>query len=68
MKAALQWAMLAGALALLNASLTFDNVFHLNAIRYVLDTGAASPLQLGQMTSPSGGVPFYPSAATGTHA
>lgn len=43
-------------------SQTFDNVFHLNAIRYVLDTGAASPLQLGQMTSPSGGVPFYPSA------
>ena len=27
MKAALQWAMLAGALALLNASLTFDNVW-----------------------------------------
>ncbi|WP_101846535.1 DUF6541 family protein [Zhihengliuella sp. ISTPL4] len=43
-------------------SQTFDNVFHLNAIRYILDTGAASPLELGQMTSPNGGVPFYPSA------
>ena len=42
-------------------SQTFDNVFHLNAIRYILDTGAASPLELGQMTSPNGGVPFYPS-------
>lgn len=42
-------------------SQTFDNVFHLNAIRYILDTGAASPLTLGQMTSPGGGVPFYPS-------
>lgn len=43
-------------------SQTFDNVFHLNAIRYILDTSAASPLELGQMTSPNGGVPFYPSA------
>lgn len=43
-------------------SQTFDNVFHLNAIRFILDTGAASPLELGQMTSPNGGVPFYPSA------
>src|SRR6478735_2709915 len=43
-------------------SQTFDNVFHLNAIRYIMDTGAASPLELGQMTSPNGGVPFYPSA------
>ncbi|PKI92054.1 hypothetical protein CW368_04195 [Actinomycetales bacterium SN12] len=42
-------------------SQTFDNVFHLNAIRYILDTGAASPLKLGHMTSPNGGVPFYPS-------
>lgn len=42
-------------------SQTFDNVFHLNAIRYILDTGAASPLEIGQMSSPNGGVPFYPS-------
>ncbi|WP_424935291.1 MULTISPECIES: DUF6541 family protein [Bacteria] len=44
-------------------SQTFDNIFHLNAIRYALDTGSASPLTLGQMTSgESGGIPFYPSA------
>lgn len=43
-------------------SQTFDNIFHLNAIRYVVDTGIASPLEIGQMTSPAGGVPFYPAA------
>jgi len=43
-------------------SQTFDNVFHLNAIRYVTDTGIVSPLELGRMTSPNGGVGFYPSA------
>lgn len=42
-------------------SQTFDNVFHLNAIRYITDTGIVSPLQIGQMTSPNGGVAFYPS-------
>ncbi|MEU1972510.1 DUF6541 family protein [Microbacterium sp. NPDC019599] len=39
-------------------SQTFDNVFHLNAVRYILDTGTASPLQIGLMTSPIAG--FYP--------
>lgn len=39
----------------------YDNFFHLNAISYILDTGNASPLWLGSMTSPEG-VPFYPSA------
>lgn len=39
----------------------YDNFFHLNAVQYVLDTGNASPLWLGSMTSPAG-VPFYPSA------
>ncbi|MBS1672460.1 MAG: hypothetical protein JSS74_00655 [Actinobacteria bacterium] len=44
-------------------SQTFDNIFHLNAIRFALDTGSASPLTLGQLTSSSsGGLPFYPSA------
>ncbi|MDQ0645046.1 hypothetical protein QFZ46_003206 [Microbacterium murale] len=43
-------------------SQSFDNIFHLNAIRYIVDTGIASPLEIGQMTSPSGGLPFYPSA------
>src|SRR5690606_35955178 len=41
---------------------SFDNIFHLNAIRYIVDTGIASPLEIGQMTSPGGGLPFYPSA------
>lgn len=43
-------------------SQTFDNIFHLNAIRYIVDAGIASPLEIGQFTSPSGGVPFYPAA------
>ena len=43
-------------------SQTFDNVFHLNAVRYVLDTGSASSLSIGAMTSPGGGLPFYPAA------
>lgn len=45
-----------------NISQTFDNIFHLNAIRYALDTANASPLHLGTMTSENGGVWFYPSA------
>lgn len=45
-----------------NISQTFDNIFHLNAIRYALDTGSVSPLTIGSMTSASsGGLPFYPS-------
>lgn len=45
-----------------NISQTFDNVFHLNAIQFVLDTGNASPLHVGSMTSaPTGGVWYYPS-------
>lgn len=41
-------------------SQTFDNVFHLNAVRYILDTHNASPLWVGTMTSPNGGLAFYP--------
>lgn len=44
-----------------NFSQSFDNVFHLNAVRYVLETGSASPLTLGGMTSSTGGLWFYPS-------
>jgi hypothetical protein len=43
----------------MNISQTFDNVFHLNAIRFVLDTGNASPFHVGLMTGPD--VSFYPS-------
>ncbi|KQR38845.1 hypothetical protein ASF80_05070 [Microbacterium sp. Leaf159] len=44
-----------------NISQSFDNIFHLNAIRFVLETGSASPLTVGSMTSDTGGVWFYPS-------
>lgn len=39
-------------------SQTFDNVFHLNAIRYILETGAASTFEVGQMAGNS----YYPAA------
>lgn len=39
-------------------SQTFDNVFHLNAIRYILDTGSASSVDVSGMT----GGNFYPAA------
>nr|WP_307433191.1 DUF6541 family protein [Pseudarthrobacter defluvii] len=39
-------------------SQTFDNVFHLNAIRYILDTGSGSSLTLNAMT----GATSYPAA------
>lgn len=32
-----------------NISQTFDNVFHLNAIRWILDTGIASPFKIGAL-------------------
>ncbi|MFC4140315.1 MULTISPECIES: DUF6541 family protein [unclassified Microbacterium] len=41
-------------------SQTFDNIFHLNGIRYILTTGSASSLTLGGMTSGDGSLPFYP--------
>ncbi|MFF2370046.1 DUF6541 family protein [Agromyces sp. NPDC058110] len=39
-------------------SQTFDNIYHLNAVRYILDTGSGSPLDVGAMTS--AGLWFYP--------
>ena len=45
-----------------NISQTFDNVFHLNAVRYIEDTGNASPLWISTMTSGGADVrTFYPS-------
>lgn len=43
-------------------SQTFDNIFHLNAVRYVLETGNASPFWVSSLTSAESGVPptFYP--------
>lgn len=40
-------------------SQTNDAAFHLNALRFAVDTGSASPLELSGMTGASG---FYPSA------
>jgi hypothetical protein len=39
-----------------NISQTYDNIFHLNAVQYILHTGQASSLTVGGMT----GIPFYP--------
>ncbi|PRI10221.1 DUF6541 family protein [Leucobacter massiliensis] len=43
-----------------NFSQTFDNVFHLNAIALIGDTGNASPFEIARLTSPDGGGEFYP--------
>ncbi|MEO6899171.1 MAG: DUF6541 family protein, partial [Mycobacteriaceae bacterium] len=40
-------------------SQSYDAVFHLNALRYITETGSASPLDLNGMIGRSGG--FYPS-------
>ncbi|MEO2135573.1 DUF6541 family protein [Microbacterium sp.] len=48
-----------------NISQTFDNIFHLNAVRYILDNGNASPLFVASMTSAGAPPGFYP---TGWHA
>lgn len=41
-----------------NISQTYDNVFHLNAVRWAIESGNASPLNLGAFT----GISSYPSA------
>ncbi len=43
-------------------SQTFDNIFHLNAVRYILDTGQASSLTMSSMTSGDAPPYFYPAA------
>ncbi|UVJ38316.1 hypothetical protein NVV90_13815 [Arthrobacter sp. CJ23] len=45
-----------------NISQTFDNVFHLNSVRYILDTGNASSLTMSAMTSGDNPPYFYPAA------
>ncbi len=45
-----------------NISQTFDNVFHLNAVRYILDTGNGSSLTLTSMTNGDNPPYFYPAA------
>ncbi len=41
-------------------SQSFDAVFHLNAVRWVLERGDASSLTLGAMTTPGRTAAFYP--------
>lgn len=41
-------------------SQTFDAYFHLNGIRYVLDTGSASSFDIQGLVLPAGQRPFYP--------
>ena len=43
-------------------SQTWDAVFHYNAIRYIEQTGKASPLTIGTLGQPGGRGPFYPDA------
>lgn len=45
-----------------NLGQTFDEIFHYNAVRYINDTGNASPFNLAYMTTGDGEPPsFYPS-------
>ncbi|MCW1249407.1 hypothetical protein ODZ83_04260 [Acaricomes phytoseiuli] len=39
-------------------SQTFDNIYHLNAVKYIVDTGNGSSLTIGNLTEASRG--FYP--------
>ncbi|MDF9277369.1 hypothetical protein P4U43_06125 [Arthrobacter sp. EH-1B-1] len=43
-----------------NIAQRYDNVFHLNAVRYVLEQGDASTLTLGRMLQPDAAVALYP--------
>jgi hypothetical protein len=45
-----------------NPAQVFDNVFHLNAVRYILDTGNASSLTLASLQGVSGLDAVYPAA------
>jgi hypothetical protein len=45
-----------------NPAQVFDNVFHLNAVRYILDTGNASSLTLASLQGVTGLDSVYPAA------
>lgn len=45
-----------------NISQTYDNIFHLNAIRYIMDSGSGSSLTLGGMYSNGANPSMYPAA------
>lgn len=40
----------------------YDNVFHLNAVRFVMETENASSLALGRMLNPDRGIAIYPAS------
>lgn len=45
-----------------NIAQRYDNVFHLNAVRFIMDNGNASTLNLGALTGASGRGAIYPAA------
>ncbi len=45
-----------------NISQTYDNVFHVNALRFILETGKGSSLTLGNLNPVSNSLSFYPAA------
>lgn len=45
-----------------NIAQRYDNVYHLNAVRYVLEHGDASTLTLGRLLKPGADVAIYPAA------
>ncbi len=45
-----------------NIAQRFDNVFHLNAVRFIMETGNASTLSLGAVTDSTGRGAIYPAA------
>ncbi len=49
-------------------SQTYDNIFHLSAIRFIVDTGDASSLTLGRLIAGPVATSFYPAAFHGTAA
>lgn len=51
--------LLPGMVSPRNPSQTYDALFHLNAVRWIVDTGDASPLHM-TMTTPEAASSFYP--------
>lgn len=45
-----------------NIAQRYDNVYHLNAVRYVLEEGQSSSLTLGRLLDPDAGIAIYPAA------
>ncbi|GAB3397337.1 hypothetical protein GCM10027515_01440 [Schumannella luteola] len=54
--------LLLGITAPAGVSQTYDGIFHLNAVAWILDTGDGSSLHLYRITHPGDGLEFYPAA------